>query len=107
MIPSYNVRATVDFFKDVFEFTSLRDEDDMYVILIKDNLTIHIQRAGDIGEMSFYMEVDDIDALWASAETKLIGINARAPFNRDYGMREFHVIVPHTKTLLFVGQGIR
>ncbi|MDB5131041.1 MAG: Glyoxalase-like domain protein [Mucilaginibacter sp.] len=67
---------------------------------------IHILNAGDIGEMEFYLEVQGIDDLWNNIKGKLAGIKTREPFDREYGMREFHIIIPHTKTLMFVGQGI-
>ena len=105
MIPSYNIGETSRFFKELFSFSVARD-DGNYVILHKDNLTIHILNAGDIGEMEFYLVVDDIDGLWETVKDKLADIKVRPPFDREYGMREFHIIVPHTKTLLFVGQGI-
>ena len=105
MIPSYNVPETKRFFADLFGFEVVRDGD--YVILHKDNHLIHILRAGDIGEMEFYLEVDNIDELWDNIKDQLEDIKVKPPFNRDYGMREFHVIVPYTKTLMFVGQGLK
>ncbi|MGZ3758218.1 MAG: hypothetical protein ACXVAY_23235 [Mucilaginibacter sp.] len=106
MIPSYKVAETANFFRDWFSFSTRMDGD--YVILNKDDTTIHILNAGtDIGEMEFYLEVDDIDGLWETIKDKLEDIKVRPPFNREYGMREFHVIIPHTKTLLFVGQWVR
>lgn len=107
MIPSFNVKETVLFFQNLFGFDIRRDEE-TYVILHKDNLTIHILNAGvDIGEMEFYLEVDKIDELWDMIKNKLEGIKVKEPFDREYGMREFHVIIPQTKTLLFVGQVIK
>jgi hypothetical protein len=104
MIPSFNVKETAHFFKNVFRFTVVRD-DEHYTILSKDNLTIQICRAGkDIGEMSFYLEVDEIDKFWKMIKNKLKALKVRQPFDREYGMREFHLIIPQTKTLLFVGQ---
>jgi hypothetical protein len=106
MIPSYNLGETKQFFKDFFGFDVAMDGG--YVIIYKDNLTIHILNAGtEIGEMEFYLEIDDIDSLWESIKDKLTEIKVRPPFDREYGMREFHVIVPHTKTLMFVGQVIK
>lgn len=79
-----------------------------YAILHKDNLTVHIMAAGlDIGEMEFYLEVDDIEQLWNSLEDKLNGIKIKEPFHREYGVREIHIIIPHTKTLMFIGQAIK
>lgn len=106
MVPSYNIGATVSFFSDLFGFSIAMNESG-YAIVYKDNLSIHILNAGsDIGEMEFYLEVDDIDGLWESIKDKFEEIKVRAPFDREYGMRECHVIIPNTKTLMFVGQAI-
>jgi predicted enzyme related to lactoylglutathione lyase len=107
MVPSYNIRETLRFFTDLFNFSVARDEGN-YVIIYKDMQTIHILNAGtDIGEMEFYLEVDDIDSLWETIKDKLGDTKVRAPFDREYGMREFHIIIPHTKTLMFAGQLIK
>jgi hypothetical protein len=107
MVPSYNIKETLNFFVELFSFTIARHEDN-YAIVYKDGHLIHMLNAGpDIGEMEFYFEVDDIDSLWETIKDKLEGIKVKAPFDREYGMREFHIIVPHTKTLMFVGQEIK
>lgn len=104
MVPSFDIKATVSFFADILEFEIVRD-DSKYSIVYKDNLTIHILRAGkDIGQMEFYLEVDDVDALWSSIKDKLDGIKVKEPFNQDYGMREIHIGIPNTNTILFIGQ---
>ena len=106
MIPSYNLEKTVSFFINLLEFKIGRD-DKTYFILYKDNLTVHILRAGtDIGEMEFYMVVDDIEQVWNYIKDKLGEIKVREPFDREYGMREIHLIIPETKTLMFIGQQI-
>jgi hypothetical protein len=106
MIPSYNIEKTVSFFTNLLDFKVGRD-DKTYVILYKDNSTVHILRAGsDIGEMEFYLVVDDIEKVWNNMKDKLEGIKVKEPFDREYGMREVHVIVPKTKTLMFIGQEI-
>lgn len=107
MIPSFNLQATVKFFTEILGFFAVMDTPE-YGVVMKDNLTIHLLRAGEnIGEMECYLEVDDIDGLWAEIQQKLQGIRVKAPFNREYGMREFHIAIPHTHTLLFVGQTIK
>ena len=107
MIPSYNIPETSRFFIELFSFTPFLN-DNNYAVLFKDHLSIHILKAGtDIGEMEFYLEVDKLDKLWESIKDKLTDIKARPPFDREYGMREFHIIIPHTKTLMFVGQPIK
>ena len=106
MIPSFNIEKTIAFFVELLDFKIGRDEK-TYVILYKDHLTVHILRAGnDVGEMEFYFEVDNLDAVWNNMKDKLEGIKAKAPFDREYGMREVHVIIPETKTLMFIGQAL-
>lgn len=106
MIPSFNMRETARFFRDILSFATVMDTP-QYAICQKDNLTIHILPAGkDIGQMEFYMEVDDLDGLWASIEDKVKGLKVREPFDQDYGMREIHIEIPQTNTLLFIGQVI-
>ncbi|MEM8553313.1 MAG: VOC family protein [Pseudomonadota bacterium] len=56
---------------------------------------------------SVYIDCDDVDAFWAdhlSAIEKLPSSHRRAPFDQDYGQREFHLI--HGPFLFFVGQAI-
>ena len=87
MIPSFDIKKTVSFFIDLLDFKIGRD-DETYAILYKDNLTIHILRAGvDIGEMEFYLVVDDIEAVWSSMKDRLSGIKVKEPFDREYGMK--------------------
>ena len=106
MIPSYNIEKTVSFFIALLDFKIGRD-DKTYAILYKDHLTVHILRAGaDIGEMEFYLEVDDIEKVWNNMKDKLGEMKVRAPFDREYGMREINIIIPETKTLMFIGQEI-
>jgi hypothetical protein len=106
MIPSFNIPETVSFLRDTLGFTIHADFTD-YVILIMDNLTVHVLHAGkNIGEMEFYLEVDDLNAAWEGIKDKLGDIVHKAPFVRDYGMKEIHLIIPATKTLLFIGQVI-
>ena len=90
MIPSFNIPETVRFFTDVLSFSVWRD-DKTYAILYKEQTTVHILRAGDeIGEMEFYLEVDDIESLWATMKGQVAGLKVKPPFDRDYGMREVH-----------------
>jgi len=106
MIPSYNVAATVSWFIEALGFEAVLNTDGDAVVH-KDDKTVHIQNAGpDIGEMACYLEVNDLDAVWSLMQGHLDGLRVRVPFNQDYGMRELHVEVPHTNTLLFIGAEI-
>jgi len=107
MIPSFKMEETVSFFKDLLQFNVFMDEK-TYAILYKENATVHVLRAApDIGEMEFYFEVDDIEQVWESIKDKLGDIKFKEPFDREYGMREIHIIIPQTKTLMFIGQAIK
>lgn len=106
MVPSCNLKETVLFFVSILDFKIILEHDG-YSIVEKDGLTIHILRAGDdIGEMEFYLEVDNVDVLWNNIKNKVNGLKFKEPFNRDYSMREVHIIVPQTKALLFIGSQI-
>ncbi|MBK7408921.1 MAG: hypothetical protein IPL49_05710 [Saprospirales bacterium] len=106
MIPSFRLAETGEFFCKVLGFTTVMDTAE-YGIYEKNNLTVHILPAGeDIGQMEFYMEVDNVDELWITIKDNLKGLKVREPFDRDYGMREIHIEIPQTNTLLFIGQAI-
>ena len=106
MVPSYDILRTAAFFRDLLEFSDVLNTE-KYVILSKDGLTVHILPAGnDIGQMEFYLEADDVDRIWSSIKGRLNGLKVREPFDRDYGMREIHLEIPSTKTLLFIGREI-
>lgn len=107
MIPSFDLKKTSDFFTSLLNFEIYMDSD-TYKILCKDNLTIHFLRAGeDIGQMEFYLEVDNVDKLWEGIKNRIHGLRFKEPFDREYGMRELHIEVPSTKTLLFIGSVIK
>ena len=106
MVPSYNLAETSSFFRDLLGFSTVMDTPG-YVIQVKDNLTIHLLTAGEnIGQMEFYMEVDNVDKIWLEIKERIGGIKVREPFDRDYGMREIHIAVPQTNALMFIGHEI-
>ena len=107
MISSFNLEETTGFFKAVLGFSPVM-ETEMYAICQKNNLTVHILKAGvNVGQMEFYMEVDNVDTLWAEIKNKMAGLKCKEPFNQDYGMREIHLGIPQTNTLLFIGQELK
>jgi hypothetical protein len=106
MIPSSNPAETASFFAEALGFT-VRSFDSHYHICEKDGLTVHFQPMGEnVGEMSFYLEVDDLDQVWSILSEKVQSLRHKAPFTQPYGMREVHVDIPFTKTLLFIGQSL-
>lgn len=107
MIPSFDVQKTAAFFSDCLGFT-VRILESQYAICTKDHLTLHLLPAGkDIGQVEFYLEVDNVDALWEAIKNKIGHLTTRGPFDREYGMREIHIGVPETNALLFIGQSLR
>jgi len=57
---------------------------------------------------SFYFDVEGIDALYGELKAGLDRLapgRVRAPFDQDYGQREFHVL-DEDGTLVFFGQSI-
>lgn len=58
-------------------------------------------------QVVIYLDCDDVDALWAAhakAISALPNSHRRAPFDREYGQREFHLI--HGPFLFMAGQPI-
>lgn len=106
MVPSYDLEATGSFLREVLRFEPVMTSN-TYAVYQKENVTIHLLRAGDdIGQMEFYLEVDDLEALWAFMKDKVEGLRMKGPMDRDYGMREVHIEVPATNALLFIGQAL-
>lgn len=106
MVPSYDLGATAEFFRNSLGFSAVLQSDG-YAVLVREGASLHLLPAGDdIGQMEMYLEVDDVDVAWAAMQPHTGGLRTRGPFDREYGMREVHVEVPHTKCLLFVGHAL-
>ncbi|CUH80609.1 Glyoxalase-like domain protein [Tritonibacter multivorans] len=57
---------------------------------------------------SFYIDVTDVDGLYAQLKPALDGLpegRVRAPFDQDYGQREFHVL-DEDGALVFFGMAL-
>ncbi len=89
---------------------------DNYAFLRRDEIAIRLLGVDDTIDLtqserqqSFYIDVHGVDALYASMAADLEKLPAgrvRAPFNQDYGQREFHVI-DEDCTLIFFGEAVR
>ena len=105
-IPSSDMAKTIHFLVEIMGF-SLGHQSDFYSEVISANNTLGIQASeGEPNQQSIYLRVNDIDALWDNIKGKSDSFHCQAPFNRDYGMREIHVVIPETATLLFIGSRI-
>jgi predicted enzyme related to lactoylglutathione lyase len=112
MLAAADLDETIDFYRRVLGFNAVMKSDE-YSIVEKDGSTIHFMKAADEsvlaavrGHTEIYIEVDDIEAMWArvkpfKGQYKITDIS-----DRDYGMTEFHINDPNG-CLIFVGQETR
>ena len=106
-IPSKNMKESVSFMVEVFGFESI-SHSECYSELLAGNQVLGVIRAdGEPNQQSIYLRVKNVDALWSKIKSKLEKAKPKAPFNQAYGMREIHVVIPATKTLLFIGSPIK
>ncbi len=106
-IPSEDMSTTINFMVDILGFEPIRRSDG-YCELIMDNHVIGVLSSdGEPNQQSIYLRVKDVDILWNDIQDKLDNVHQQRPFNRDYGLREVHLIIPATATLLFIGSAIK
>ena len=113
-VPCSDLDRQIAFYRDILGFElSYRAEN--YAFLRRDNAAIRLMevyKSVDLKaperETSFYIDVEGVDALYATLEPKLSALppgRARAPFDQPYGQREFHVI-DEDCTLIFFGEPV-
>ena len=112
IVPVSDMEESIRFYTDVLGFHTALQSDD-YSILTKDNASLHLTRAENQavldatrGHVSFYLEVEDVESLWSHVSRFRDRYKVRDLFDRDYGMREFHIADPND-CLIFVGEPIR
>jgi len=113
-VPCTDLARQIGFYQDILGFT-VGFQADNYAFLRCDDVAVRlIEVDQDIDlhvperENSFYIDVDDIDALYQSMKERLQTLpqeRVKAPFDQDYGQREFHV-TDEDCTLIFFGQAI-
>ena len=113
-VPCTSLAKQIDFYVNVLGF-EVGFESRYYAFLHRDAVAIRlVQVDADIDlknperEGSFYIDVEDIDALYEVMRPQLDQLAAgrvRAPFDQDYAQREFHV-ADEDCTLVFFGEGI-
>ena len=111
MLAVADMDATLEFYVKVLEFeVSLRSPG--YSIVGRDGATIHFMKAASEevmkavrGHTEIYVEVAAIAPLWEHVSRFKKEYRIRDLFDRDYGMREFHISDPND-CLVFVGQRI-
>lgn len=114
-VPCSSLDRQVDFYVGLLGFeVGFRSEnhaflrrDDVAIRLLEVDASIDLRSPER--ENSFYIDVDGLDALYASLKPRLVTLpdgRVRAPFDQSYGQREFHVI-DEDCTLIFFGEPIK
>lgn len=113
-VPCSSLDRQIAFYRDYLGFI-VGFQAENYAFMRRDDIAIRLieVHAGvDLShperEGSFYIDVQDIDALYADLEPKLRMLpkeRVRAPFDQDYGQREFHV-ADEDCTLIFFGEAV-
>ena len=114
-IPCTSLETQLAFYRDVLGFEVGYLAEGIYAFMRRDDIAVrlvqvsaHVDLRHPERENSFYIDVDDIDAVWAEMQPRLDGLpegRVRMPFNQDYGQREFHV-ADEDCTLIFFGEAL-
>jgi len=89
-VPVTDMSASVAFFETVLGFDAVLHRPE-YAYLVRDTVALRLINS----QFHCYIDVQGIDELYASMEPQLSTLpsgRVRAPFNTEYGQREFHVI---------------
>ena len=111
MLAVADMDSTLEFYTTILGFeVSMRSP--AYSVLARDGATIHFMKAASEevmkavrGHTEIYIEVSDLASLWERVSCFKKDHRIRGPFDREYGMREFHIEDPNG-CLVFVGQKI-
>jgi catechol 2,3-dioxygenase-like lactoylglutathione lyase family enzyme len=111
MLPVRDVKASTAFIVDVLGFDCVFAVEG-HAYLRRDGATLRLISAppdADLEDTAWqsavYIDVEGVDDLYVSLEPQLVSLppeHLRAPFDRPYGQREFHVI--HDVLLFQFGQ---
>lgn len=109
LIQVSDMAKSVAFYEEYLGFKAI-DHDADFAHLRRDSVSIKLQLVPQHkGELTCYIDVEDIDAVYAELKEKLETLpfgQVRAPFDQAYGMREFHVMDPD-HLLIFFGEPIK
>ncbi len=105
-----DIEAQIVFFRDRLGFElGFQSSAPGYAFMRRDGVAVRLlQTDADLTdekcEQMVYIDVDDVDALWADLAPTLADLpqdRVRAPFNQVYNQREFHVIDEGACLLMF------
>ena len=114
-IPCTSLENQVAFYREVLGFEVGYLAEGMYAFMRRDEVAIRLVQVDDDVDLqhperqgSFYIDVQGINAVWLDMQPLLDELpegRVRAPFDQDYGQREFHV-ADEDCTLIFFGEVI-
>ena len=114
-VPCSQLDRQITFYRGILGF-AVGFQADNYAFLRRDDVAVRLVQVDPDVDLtapdrqgSFYIDVQDIDALYADLAPQLDTLpdgRVRAPFNQDYGQREFHVI-DEDCTLIFFGEAVK
>jgi len=115
-VPCTSLEKQVAFYRDVLGFSLGFLAEGIYAFLRRDDVAVRlIQVSEDVDlhhperQGSFYIDVQDIDALWAEMQPRLAALpegRVREPFDQYYDQREFHV-ADEDCTLVYFGESTK
>ena len=114
IVPWTSLERQIEFYRDVLGFVvgfqtenyAYLKRDDAALRLVEVSLSVDLTNPERQG--SFYIDVVEINALYASLKPALDELpvrRVRAPFNQDYDQREFHV-ADEDCTVVFFGEAL-
>ncbi|MGB1010996.1 MAG: bleomycin resistance protein [Thiolinea sp.] len=114
MVPVTDLEHALTFFCGTLGFV-VGFQAESYAYIRRDNVALRLLHAAPGTDMhdpkrqqACYIDVEGLDALYAAMKPELDKLppeRVRAPFNQDYGQREFHV-ADEDALLIFFGEAI-
>ncbi|WP_108837565.1 VOC family protein [Tateyamaria sp. Alg231-49] len=113
-VPCTSLQQQIGFYRDILGF-SVGFQAENYAFVRRDDVALRLVEVWETVDLShperensFYVDVVGLDDLFALMKPKLDTLadgRVRAPFDQDYGQREFHV-KDEDCTLIFFGEAL-
>ena len=114
-VPCTSLEQQLAFYRDVLGFEVAFLAEGIYAFLRRDDAAVRLVQVDEKVDLhhperqtSFYVDVQKIDAVWEEMQPRLSALpkgRVRAPFDQDYGQREFHV-ADEDCTLIYFGEAL-